>query len=97
MLRDGEHLPGANHQFLAINPELERAVKDVGDLLVVVAVLWDDAALLQQHAGQHHVFADDEVTLEERIQVLQFDRIPRDVLQLGFGLSGRWLAGRLGL
>jgi len=42
--RDAEYFAGVDHDLFAVDPELERAVEDVGELLVVVAVFGDDAA-----------------------------------------------------
>src|SRR5438270_4316252 len=46
------------------DPELQRAFEDVGDLLVVVRMLRDDAAFLQIDVRQHHPFAGDESSLQ---------------------------------
>src|SRR5471030_216802 len=37
--RNTQHLSGANNDFLAVNPELQRAFKNVSELLVDVAML----------------------------------------------------------
>lgn len=48
MGRDAEHFTGVDHDFFAIDPELERAVEDVSELLVVVAVFGNDAAFFRR-------------------------------------------------
>ena len=60
---------------------------NVGQLLVVMAVLRDDASLLQQHARQHDFLSDHELPLQKRIQVFQRNRMPRNVLQAAAGAA----------
>ena len=79
--RDAEDFAGVDDDFFAVDPELERAFENVGELLVVVAVLGDDAAFLQQHASQHDFLADDELALQERVKVFERDGAPGDVLR----------------
>ncbi len=82
--RDEQDLAGFDNDDLAVDPEFQSAFEDVGDLLVLMAVLGNDAAFFEQDAGEHHIFADHEVTLEERVQILERDGLPGDVLERGF-------------
>ena len=73
-----------DHDLFAVDPELQRALENVGELLVVVAVQRDDAALLHENASHHNVVADDEMALQQRVQVFDRDRIPGNVFQSAF-------------
>jgi hypothetical protein len=68
--RDGEDFARVDHDFFAVDPELEGAFEDIGDLLIVVAVQGDNAALLHEDAGDHDVLADYQLALQERVEVL---------------------------
>ncbi len=46
-----------------------------------MAVLGDDAAFFQEHAGQHNFLADDELALQERVEVFERDGVPGNVLE----------------
>jgi len=83
--RDAESLAGVHNDFAAIDPELESAFENVGELLVVVAVLGDDASFFEQHARQHNVLAYHELALQQRVEVFERNGVPRNVLQRGFG------------
>lgn len=82
--RNGQDFARTHDDFFSVDPELERAIKNVGDLLVVMAVLGNDASFFQQNASQHDVLADDEMAPQKRIEVFDFDRAPRDVLEPRF-------------
>ena len=74
-----QHLPGADDHFLraiVTDPELESALKDVGELLVLVGVLGDDAAFLQIDMCEHHAIAGDETTLQHVGHPLLLHRVP---------------------
>ena len=79
--RNAEHLAGVNHDFFAVNPELKSTIKDIGQLLVVVAVLGHDASLLQQHARHHDLLSDDKLPLQEWIEFFEGNCVPGNVLQ----------------
>jgi hypothetical protein len=81
---DSQDFAGIDHDDATVDPELQCAFQDVGELLVVMAVLGDDAALLEQDAGDHDFLADYELALEQGVQVFEFDCAPWDVLRLGF-------------
>ena len=81
---DEQNLAGFDDDDLAVDPEFKRAFQDVGDLFVLVAVLGDDAAFLEEDAGEHHIFANNEVALKERVEVLKRDGFPGDVLERSF-------------
>src|SRR2546428_9461132 len=68
--RNSQHFPGMDRDLAAVDPELQRTFQNVGDLLIDVAMVGHDAALLQQDARQHNVMADHELTLEQRVQAL---------------------------
>ena len=78
-----KHFAGVHHDLLAVDPELQRAIEDVGELLVVMAVHRDDAAFLQQHPRHHDLLADHKLALQQRVQFFERDRMPRNVLQCG--------------
>ena len=50
--------------------EAQGALEDVGQLLVLVRVLRDDAALVQVHVGEHHPLGRDQAPVEVRLQLL---------------------------
>jgi hypothetical protein len=84
---DAENFAGVNHNLSPVDPELQRTVQDVRELLVVVAVLGDHAAFFQQHPRHHNLLTDDELPLQERVQIFERNRVPGNVLKLG--LAGR--------
>ncbi len=92
--RDAEHFARVNDDFFTVDPELQRAVENVRELLVVVAVLGDNASLLQQHAGRHDFLPDHELPLQQRVEVFERDSVPGDVLQSGGPGDGARLARR---
>ncbi len=53
--------------------ELDGALEDEGDLLVVVGVGRDDAAFGEDDAGEHGLSAGDELALQERVELFAFD------------------------
>src|SRR5579863_2752582 len=64
---NGEHFAGAYDDLTPINPKLKRSLQNVGQLFIDVTVLGNDAALLQQHPGQHDVVSDDHLPLQQRV------------------------------
>ena len=60
---NAESFAGVYDDLFAVDPELESAFEDVGELLVVMAVLGDDASFFQKDAGEHDFLADDELAL----------------------------------
>src|SRR5947208_6449280 len=77
--RQMEHLARAHHDlFGAVVPHQkpQRTLQDVGQLLVHVRVLRDDAALLQVHVGQHQLVAGDQTTGQELVQILTGNLVP---------------------
>src|SRR5882762_2926047 len=95
--RDGQNLAAVDNDDATIDPELQRALEDVGQLLVVVAVLGHDAALLQQYPRNHDFLADHKLPLEQRVQVFQLDGTPGNMLRLSLfrgAALGRTLHGR---
>ncbi len=71
-----------HYDFLPVDPELQRPIQNVGDLLVVVAVFGDDATLFQEHARDHYFLANDKLALQQGIQIFERNRVPRNILQL---------------
>src|SRR6267143_2696311 len=59
--RNGQDLARIHHNLFAVDPEFQRPLQDVGDLLVVVAVFGHNASLLEQHAGKHDILPNHEV------------------------------------
>jgi hypothetical protein len=86
---DGEDFPSANDNFLAIDPKLQSAFENVRDLLVVVTVQGNDAALFHEHAGDHDVSTHHKVPLQKWIQVFNRNCVPRNVLKLRLHTFGR--------
>src|SRR5262249_13056101 len=84
---NAQHLTGANHDLPAVDPELERTLHDIGELLIHVAVLGDHAALLEQHARQHQVLTGNHLAIQKRVQFFQLNVIPADVLKHNAGYS----------
>ena len=74
-----------HRDLLAVNSELERAIEDISQLLVVMAVLRHDAAFFQQHARHHNLLPDDELPLQQRIEFFERDGVPGNVLQRSGG------------
>ena len=69
MRRDVEHLAGTYVDDLLpiiADRESERTLEDVRQLLVLVIVLRDDAALLEVHVREHHAVARAELAAQER-------------------------------
>ena len=88
--RNAEHFAGMHDDLFSVDPEFQSAIEDVSELLVVVAVLGNDAAFFEQHARQHNFLANDELPMQERFQFFERDSVPRDILQRG--LKGRMFA-----
>jgi hypothetical protein len=61
--RNAEHLTRVDNDLLAVNPELQRSIQNVGELFVMVAVLGNNAALFQQHTREHNFLANHELPL----------------------------------
>src|SRR5229473_4607858 len=80
--RDRQDLAGIHHNHFAVDPEFQRALQHIGNLLVVVAVFGHKASLLEQDSGEHDVLPDNEVAAKQRVQGFDLDRTPRDVAQL---------------
>ncbi len=70
-----EHVAGDEIDLLAADREAQRAVEHVGQLFVLVRVLGDDAAFVQEHVGEHDPLARHEPAVE-----LWVEAIPGDVL-----------------
>lgn len=79
--RNAKNFAGAHNDFFAINPELQRALQNVRQLLVVMAMLGYDTTFLQQHTCEHKLLAGDELTIEKGIQVFGFNFLPAQVFQ----------------
>ena len=67
MARDTNYLPGADRDFLPADPELYRTIERVGKLLVMMAVLGNDAAFFKENARRHDFLADHELALQKRV------------------------------
>lgn len=75
-----------------VEGEAEGAGKDVGNLLVVVAVTRDDGSFAQDEAGEHALCAVDELSRDEGVELLDGDAVKAGVLEIGVG----GLVGRIG-
>src|SRR5262249_52224528 len=62
--RDAQDLARAHDHLLAFQLELQRALKDVSDLLAFVEMLRDDRALLEKHLRDHRLIARDDFTAD---------------------------------
>src|SRR6266568_5893848 len=86
--------------FLALaEPEPQGPLQDVGDLLVLVGVPRDDAALLESHLREHDPLAGDEPAVQELRQVFLRHVLPAVPLRfacLGHGSPpcDRWILWR---
>ena len=80
--RDGQDLAGIHHNLFAVDPEFQRALQHIGDLLVVMTVFGHKASFLEQDAREHDVLPDNKVAPKQGIQDFDFDGTPRDVAQL---------------
>src|SRR3989454_7555136 len=78
---NSQHLTGVHHDFFAVNPEFQRTFQNISNLLVVMAVLGNDAAPLEEDACQHDVLPDDKLPLQQGIQVFKFHGAPGNVLE----------------
>jgi hypothetical protein len=65
--RDAKNFSRVDNNFLAVDPELQGAVEDVSQLLVVVAMLGNNAPFLEQHSSHHYFLADYELPLQQRV------------------------------
>ena len=84
---DDEDFAGADDAGVAVaEVEFEGAGDDVGDLLVGVGVAGDDATLGEEELGEHGLSAVDELALEERVELLNFDLGP--AIEGGCGHGG---------
>lgn len=85
-----EHLPSADGDHAVVaQGESQSAFEDIGNLLVLVAVAWDDGALAQDDACQHGALTVDELAIDERVQVLERDVVKACVMQIaGIGQAG---------
>jgi hypothetical protein len=59
-----------------------------------MAVLGNNTSFFQQHSRQHNFLAHNELALQERVQILEWNPVPGDVLQLCLG-SGVFSDGAL--
>src|ERR1700688_547400 len=57
-------------------PEVQRALEYVGELLVVVRVLRDIVTFLQVHMRNHHAFAGNEAPGDRALEWLLWDLVP---------------------
>ena len=69
---DAKNFARADDNFLAVDPELQRAVEYVGELFVVMAVQRDMCSFLEQDTRDHDISADYELTAYQWIERLDF-------------------------
>ena len=62
--------------FVLADPEAERAVEDVRELLVLVLMPRYDAAFLQVDVRQHHARAGDQAPIQHRRDFLLRHLLP---------------------
>ena len=80
-----EHLARADVDDLRsvlAEQEAELALEDVGQLLVLVRVLRDDAALVEEDLRQHHPLGRDQLPRQVRLQLLLRHVVPAVVRRL---------------
>src|SRR6266702_736708 len=80
-----EHFAGVDHDLSAVDGELQRAFENVSELLVDMAVLGNDASLLEKHAREHEAFSGHDLSIEKRVEDFEFNVIPADVLEVSHG------------
>jgi len=78
--RDAETIARGELDLAAVDAEFHAAFEAVGELLVDVVVHRHVGAFFQDDAGEHHVFADYQLAIEERIEMLKFDVFPAEML-----------------
>src|SRR5262245_35825862 len=66
-------------------PETQDALEDVGDLLVLVRVPRDDAALVEVDVRQHQPVAADQPPVEERVELILRQVVPAVARRSGTG------------
>ncbi|MEA2261143.1 MAG: hypothetical protein QOJ51_3968 [Acidobacteriaceae bacterium] len=81
--RNYQHFSGAHDMLLAFYDEFQGALEDVGDLLILVAMHRHDAASPENQPGEHALFARNELSIEQRIEVLHRHVLKSDVLESG--------------
>src|SRR5215472_19252047 len=74
--RDGENFASPNHDFFAVDPELQGTGKDHAELLIDVTMHGHDAAFSEEKTRQHYVLTDDELPLQKRVHDLALHIIP---------------------
>ena len=90
---DDEDFAGADDFFLEIGlviaeQEAEGAFEDEGDLFVGVRMAWDYSAFFEADAGEHGLFAVDELAGEKWVERLGSEGVPAGVQGL-FRHAGR--------
>src|SRR5688500_13117647 len=88
---DVQYLARRDDQLVAsslADPEAQRSLEDVGELLVLVRMRRDDAALLQVDVGEHHALTGDEAPVEKIGDLLLRHVAPAVPGDLGGGSHG---------
>jgi hypothetical protein len=80
--RDAEYLAGTHHDLASSYGEFQSPFEDVRELLIDMAMHWDNASLFEQHSRQHNVVSNYELAIKQRVQLLKFNVIPTVVTGL---------------
>ena len=81
--RYGEYFASPNHDFFAVDPELQGAGEYHAELLIHVTMHGHDTTFSEEKTRQHDVLANDELPLEKRIDYLALYLIPHPMLHCG--------------
>lgn len=81
--RNDQHFSGAHHMFLPFYDEFQRAFKNVGDLLILMAMHRHNAAGPQDQPREHASFASNKLPIEQRIKAFDRHVLKSDVLESG--------------
>src|SRR5271168_545586 len=87
---NAEHFPCSHHNLFAVDRKFQRAFQNVSDLLIVMMMQGHVGAFLHEHACQHDLLADHHFPVNQRIQWLVLDVLPRNVFH--FRCSAHCLA-----
>lgn len=79
--RDHEDFAAAHDQFLSRDDEFQRAIQDIGDLLIVMAMLRYDRSSAQNDSREHAALPGNKLAVDQWIQVLDRHVLQADMLQ----------------
>src|SRR5215831_6374996 len=77
--RDAEYFARPYDDFLAVYGKLQRAFKNVRNLLIVMMMERDVRSLFHQDASEHEFLANEHFAINQGIQFFAFNSVPRNV------------------